>query len=118
MGVELDEFVDIGMIRRHSPRQSQIGDWLHVAVAVQNRPGPTDTRQLRREDTHQVRTTASGFPHPRQSVRPLPNAGAPRRGLGYSSITAVAAISTRNSGLTRPACTHARAGGFSGKYEP
>jgi len=35
-----------------------------------------------------------------------------RRGLGYSSITAVAAISTRNSGLTKPACTHARAGGF------
>ena len=36
----------------------------------------------------------------------------------YSPTTAVAAISTRNSGLTSPACTHARAGGFSGKYEP
>ena len=34
------------------------------------------------------------------------------------SITAVAAISTRNSGLTSPACTQARAGGFSGKYVP
>ena len=118
MGVDLDEFVDIGMIRRHSPRQSRIGDRLHVAVAVQNHPGPADTRQFGREDTYQVRTTASGSPLPRHSVRPLPNAGALRRGLGYSSITAVAAISTRNSGLTRPACTHARAGGFSGKYEP
>ena len=37
---------------------------------------------------------------------------------GYLSTTAVAAISTRNSGLTKPACTHARAGGFSGKYDP
>ena len=42
----------------------------------------------------------------------------PRYPEGYLSITAVAAISTRNSGLTKPACTHARAGGFSGKYVP
>ena len=42
----------------------------------------------------------------------------PRTAPGYLSITAVAAISTRNSGLTRPACTQARAGGFCGKYDP
>ena len=60
------------------------------------------------EATTSTRSASSGASRPRRR-----NAVS-----GYLSITAVAAISTRNSGLTRPACTQARAGGFSGKIRP
>ena len=45
-------------------------------------------------------------------------AGAVANGPPYPPTCAVAAISTRNAGFTRPVCTQARAGGLLGKYSP